>query len=331
MRAPDGFGRPGTRAWTLLFETPMNILLLVNPYSSSVTPRVRVAVQRLLKRDHDVRVVETSRRDHAARVSRGAASDGTDIVVVLGGDGTLNEAANGLVGSSCALAPLPGGSTNVFARTLGLPDDPVESTEVLLEAIAHARIRSVGLGAVNGRYFLFHVGVGFDAAVVEQVERRGWWKRWAGHPLFMYSAFDTWLRRYDRVNPTMALHHSDGTVADAFFTIVANTNPYTYLGAKPFNVAREAGLDRPLASVAINTMQFTPFIRVIAQALLSERPLSTSPHVDYRVDLDRLVIRGHRPMPYQVDGDFLGEVEELRFEHRPDAIRLVEPAGSSGN
>ncbi|MFA9564520.1 MAG: diacylglycerol kinase family protein [Acidimicrobiales bacterium] len=304
----------------------MRILLLVNPFSSSVTPRGRVVIQKTLSADHDVTVAETSRRGHATRMARGATTDGTDVVVVLGGDGTLNEAANGLAGSACALAPLPGGSTNVFARTLGLPDDPVDATVVLLESLAAGRIEPAGLGVVNGRYFLFHVGVGYDAAVVEQVERRAQLKRWAGHPLFIYAAFDTWLRRYDRSRPRLAVHHADGAIVDdGYFTIVANTNPYTFLGTRPFEVAPEATLDRGLVAVTIRTMRAVPFLTVIGGALMGGGRVARSKRVDYRTDLSELTIQGYGPVPYQVDGDFLGEIDELRFRHEPDAIRLVLP------
>ena len=304
----------------------VRILLLVNPFSSSVTPRGRVVIQKALSADHDVTVAETSRRGHATRMARGATTDGTDVVVVLGGDGTLNEAANGLAGSRCALAPLPGGSTNVFARTLGLPDDPVDATVVLLESLAADRIGPAGLGVVNGRYFLFHVGIGYDAAVVEQVERRAQLKRWAGHPLFIYAAFDTWLRRYDRSRPRFAVHHADGAIVDdGYFAIVANTNPYTYLGTRPFEIAPEATLDRGLASVTIRTMRAVPFLRVIGAALRGGGRVARSKRVDYRTDLTELTVRGHGPIPYQVDGDYLGEIDELRFRHEPEAIRLVLP------
>ena len=173
----------------------MRILFIVNSVASSVTARRRVVIHKALSTDHDVTLAETSRRGHATRLAQSAARESYDLVVVLGGDGTLNEAANGLAGTDTALATLPGGSTNVFARILGLPDDSVDAVNVLLEALDAGNISRIGLGAVEGRYFLFHCGVGFDAAVVEQVERRGPWKRWAGHPLFMYAAIDTWIRR----------------------------------------------------------------------------------------------------------------------------------------
>src|ERR671911_2328126 len=121
----------------------MRVLLLVNSSASSVTPRSRVVIGKAISADHDVTVAETSRRGHAARLAQGATKDGTDVVVVLGGDGTLNEAANGLAGSRTALAALPGGSTNVFARTIGMTNDPIEATGQLLDALEQSHIRRV--------------------------------------------------------------------------------------------------------------------------------------------------------------------------------------------
>ena len=307
----------------------MKILLLVNSSASSVTARGRVVIQKALSADHDVTVAETSRRGHASRLAQGAAAAGTEVVVVLGGDGTLNEAANGLAGTDCALAPLPGGSTNVFARTIGLPNDPIEATGVLLDALGKGCLHRAGLGMVNGRYFLFHVGMGFDAAVVRQVERRAGLKRYAGHPLFVYAAFDTWFRHYDRTRPRFAVHHADGSVVDdGYFAMCFNTNPYTYLGNRPFNVAPEATLDRGLATVTLRTLSFGPFIGIIASALGSGSRLRHHRLVDYRTDLASVVVTGHGPFPYQVDGDYLGETERLELRHAPDAITMVVPEGS---
>ena len=285
-----------------------------------------MVIQKALSADHEVRVAETNRRGHATRLARGGANDGTDVVVVLGGDGTLNEAANGLAGTETALAPLPGGSTNVFARTMGLPDDPVEATALLLGALDGDHVAPVGLGSVNGRYFLFHVGMGFDAAVVQQVERRGTMKRWASHPLFAYSAVTTWLRHYDRSRPRLAVRHQDGTVIDdSYFSVVFNTNPYTYVGARPFNLAPDATLDRGLVSLSVRTLRPLPFAGLIGSALFSGAHLRSSRHTDYRTDLASLTVTGHGPVPYQVDGDYLGDTERLEFRHHPGILRLVRP------
>lgn len=307
----------------------MKLVLLVNSRASSVTPRARVVIGKALSADHEVTVAETSRRGHATRLARGAAASGVDVVVALGGDGTLNEAANGLAGTGCALAPLPGGSTNVFARTIGLPNDPIEATGVLLDALARRSIRRVGLGSVNGRYFLFHTGVGFDAAVVEQVERRSGLKRYAGHPLFVYAGVDTWIRHYDRSRPRFAVSFppeaGDDVIDDAYLTIVLNTNPYTFLGNRPLDLAPEATLDRGLAAVTVRTMAFTRFLPIIASALGRGALLRRSRWVDHRTDLPGLTVRAYGPVPYQVDGDHLGDAEELDFRHEPDVLDLVIP------
>ena len=167
--------------------------------------------------------------------------------MVLGGDGTLNEAANGLAGTDTALAALPGGSTNVFARIIGVPDDPIDAAGWLLDALDRGAVTRIGLGAADGRYFLFHCGVGFDAAVVEQVERRGPWKRWAGHPLFMYAAADTWMRPKYRRRPPISVLGADGeTLARGLFTVALNANPYTFVGSRGLNLVPEATLEAPL-------------------------------------------------------------------------------------
>jgi len=308
----------------------MKVLLLVNASASSVTARSRVVIQKALSADHEVTVAETSRRGHAARLALGAAQTGTEVVVVLGGDGTLNEAANGLAGTRCALAPLPGGSTNVFARTIGLPNDPIEATGVLLEALAQGSIRRVGLGSVNGRYFLFHVGMGFDAAVVAQVERRAGLKRYAGHPLFVYAGFATWFRHYDRSRPRFAVHFPDGDVVDdGYLAICLNTNPYTYLGNRPLDLAREATLDRGLACVTLRTLAFGQTLRLVGSALGRGRLLRTSRWADHRTDLTEVTVEGYGPFPYQVDGDYLGETEHLHLRHEPDVLSLVMPTAAS--
>jgi len=274
---------------------------------------------------HDITLAETNRRGHATRLAQSAARDGYDIVAVLGGDGTLNEAANGLAGSTTALAPLPGGSTNVFARILGLPDDSLEAAEVILDAIESGSIDRIGLGSVEGRYFLFHCGVGFDAAVVEQVEKRGPWKRWAGHPLFIYAAVDTWLRRVDRKKPPLKVIGPRGTPpATGFFTVVMNANPYTFLGNRPFDLVKEADLDQPLAVITLGKLKLST-LAPVALAALTGNDLRNKRNVDVRTGVRSLVIEADPPTPYQVDGDHLGASRRLRFAWTPDHMSLVRP------
>jgi diacylglycerol kinase family enzyme len=304
----------------------VKVLLLVNTSASSVTARARVVIGKALSADHRVTVAETIRRGHARRLAQGAAAEGVEVVAVLGGDGTLNEAANGLAGTQTALAVLPGGSTNVFARTIGLPNDPVEATGLLLAGLARRAFRRVGLGSVNGRYFLFHVGMGFDAAVVQQVERRSGLKRFAGHPLFVYAAFATWFRHYDRSRPRFAVHHADGSVIDdGYFGVCLNTNPYTFLGNRPLNVAPGLGLDDPLTMLTLRTLALGPLLGAAASVLGQGARLPRQRCVDHRSGVREVLVTGHGPFPYQVDGDYLGETERLALRHEPDTLTLLVP------
>lgn len=306
----------------------MRVLLIVNASASSVTERARVVIHKALAADHDVTMAETSRRGHATMLAQGAAADGVEVVVVLGGDGTLNEAANGLAGTSTALGVLPGGSTNVFARTIGMTNDPLEATGELLGALARGSIRRVGLGSVNGRCFLFHVGLGFDAAVVARVERRGALKRYAGQALFVASAINTWFRHYDRGRPWFLLTATtaDGRehrVEEGYFGIVLNSNPYTFFGGRPLDVVPGAGLDGPLSVVAFRRLNLVTLAPVAAAALRGKGVRGRG--ITELTEVVSASVKPFRPLPYQVDGDYLGEAEQLELRFEPEALRLVLP------
>ncbi|MCJ7438776.1 MAG: hypothetical protein MUP97_13570 [Acidimicrobiia bacterium] len=305
----------------------MRLLLIVNPTASSMTPRRRVKVQQLLGEHHRLEVAETYRRGHATRLARTAARDGIDVVVVAAGDGTLNEAADGLIGTETALAPLPGGSTNVFARTLGIPHSIIPATEQLMVSLDAQSFQRVGVGAGNGRHFLFHLGAGFDAEVIEQVERRHWVKRWLAHPVFAVTAATTFLRGFDRERPAYRVEDADGTpIADGYFAIVSNTKPYAFFGPRPLTVTHEAGLDRALALTMFTRLEVGPTIAAIGSALARGKRLSKNDAVLQRADLETLTFVAYQgPFPWQVDGDYLGEVERLEVHYVPDCLTLVVP------
>ena len=309
-------------------QGPVRLLLVVNSFASSVTARNTVVVHQNLSRHHNVQVVETNRRGHATRFAQDAARRGLDAVVAFGGDGTLNEVATGVAGSETALAVLPGGSTNVFARTLGMPNDPALAVQQLVTALDRENIVPVGLGNVNGRYFCFHTGIGFDAAGVRTVERRASVKRWLGHPLFVGAALQTWAFGYSRKDPHFSVAIGEETPTRGFFTIVMNTNPYTFLGNKPLNLSPQTTLDNGLSVVTFTSLSATGILGSLGKALL-RGGIENSKRVTIHERVKALSITDERPFPYQLDGDYLGETNDLRFTHVPEAVRLVMPVAET--
>src|SRR5919202_1636828 len=172
------------------------MLVIVNPYATTVSDRLRNLVVYALGSRYAVEAIDTQERGHAVQICREAASEGYDVVVAFGGDGTVNEAANGLAGSRTALTALPGGSNNVFVKELGIPTDVVDATEHLLERADHWQPRAIDLGVMNGRYFTFAAGMGLDASVVERVDRHPALKGRFGPFYFVEAAVATFLSRY---------------------------------------------------------------------------------------------------------------------------------------
>jgi diacylglycerol kinase family enzyme len=259
------------------------------------------------------------------RLARGASDDGAEAVVVLGGDGTLNEAANGLAGTKTALGVLPGGSTNVFARTIGHTNDPLDATAELLDAMDSNRRRRIGLGKANNRYFLFHVGVGFDAAVVETVEKRSSLKRYAGHPLFVWSSLLTWAKFGERKSPRFSVRFNNNDVVDSYLTICLNSNPYTYLGNMPFNIAPGLDFEHGMTVVSVKSLRFPSLTGLVASALLAGKRLRHNPKADFREDVQSCEVTGYGKFPYQLDGDYLGDVDALSLRHEPEILDVLMP------
>jgi diacylglycerol kinase family enzyme len=311
----------------------VRLLLIVNGSATSVTPLRRVVIHKALAADHEVELAETSGRGHAVSLARQAASEGADAVVVLGGDGTLNEAANGLAGSETALGVLPGGSTNVFARTLGMSTDPIEATGSLLAALASRHIAPVGLGRAGERYFLFHAGMGFDAAVVERAERHHPLKRRVGPGLFVASAIAEWIGPYDRRHPHFKAtgRPAEGgeapSVEDGYLGICLNTNPYTYLGSRPLDLVPGTGLGSRLSMVVLRGLGLSVMLPALLRALRGGRSGRLSRKAEVWRDLAGIEVQAIGPLRHQVDGECLGEVGTLDIAYEPAALRLVLPLG----
>lgn len=299
-------------------------VLITNPEATTVTTRTRDVIARALSSDLVVDVAETKRRGHAQHLAAGAVHEGYDLVLVLGGDGTLNEVLNGVAGTDTPLGVLPGGGTNVFARTHGLPKDPVEATAVVLERIREgAPPKRINLGMVNGRYFGFIAGVGYDAAVVRQVERRFRLKKAIGEWYFVSTALRTYFFAYNTREAPITLRLPDGTEhGDLRALVCGNSNPFTFLGDRPFQVTPLADAERGLDVTGVRSLKVHQILRIVWRAF------GSGGHIHLRNvvgghDLDRFEVIGTHPLPLQVDGDFVGEASRFEFTSVPNALSLL--------
>jgi diacylglycerol kinase family enzyme len=300
------------------------MLLIVNPYAATVSDRLRHLVVYALKGRYEVDAVDTEARGHATELCREAAHEGYDVVVAFGGDGTVNESANGLLGSPTPLCALPGGSANVFAKILGIPGELVDATEHMLAMADDWRVRKVDVGVVNDRLFTFNSGVGLDASVVEQVDARPHLKARFGPYFFTWKAFGA-ARRYVLKAPRMQVETKHGTMP-AVTAIVQNGAPFTYFHEKPIDIAEGARLDSG-ALVGALLGRATPLAMssIALRALSPRASVVGNRQITGLQDLTELTVRSAdgRPLPLQVDGDFLGEVHEARYSIKPRALSVV--------
>jgi diacylglycerol kinase family enzyme len=301
------------------------MLIIVNPYATTVSDRLRHLVVYALQGRFEVDAVDTEDRGHATELCREAAHEGYDVVVAFGGDGTVNEAANGLLGSSTPLCCLPGGSANVFGKILGIPGDLVDATEHLLAMADDWRPRTVDLGVVNGRCFTFASGLGLDASVVERVDANPRMKARLGAYFFTWVAVTTFLRRY-LLSPPRLRVDAAGKTLEGVTAIVQNGSPFTYFHDRPIEIADGAALDSgKLAAGVLHraTLVSMPFI---AWRAFSRRArVVRHRQVTGLQDMSELTVRSAdgRPLPLQVDGDYLGEVEEARYSILPDTLHVI--------
>ena len=321
--------RVGHRGIVRVSFAAVLLRLVVNPIASSVTSHARMPVVEALKAEHDLDIVETEGRGDAVRLAREAVEHGVDVVVVLGGDGTLNEAAAGLIGTTTALAPLPGGSTNVFARTLGVAHDPIKATAQLLRSLAARAFRRIGLGVAmqtdgTDRPFLFHLGLGFDAAVVNAMEQRWYLKRYLAHPAFVVAAVDTWLRHFDR-DTRICVSSGEDVIAFGPYAVVSNSDPYTYVLRRRLTISPDASLDRALAVTVLHHLGASLVVRAALSGIGTGRFVASTPDITQRGDLTRLSVTADRPFGWQVDGDYLGTLTNLDVRYEHDALSLVVP------
>jgi len=305
----------------------MRAVLIVNPAATRTTVRSREVLANALRAELNLDVVVTAHRGHATEVARNASKSGTDLVIALGGDGTVNEAVNGLLESGPnpngpRLAVVPGGSTNVFARALGLPNDPIEATGQLLDALRAGRARQVGLATADGRWFTFCAGLGLDAEVVGDVEsRRSSGARLSG-PLFVRTALARFYRETERAEPGLTVYARDeAPIEGVFMLIVQNTAPWTYLGDRRIDPCPGASFDTGLDLFGLTRLRTLSTARHARQLLRSRQPHGKD--VVGRHDVAALTVRASRPTALQLDGEAVGVRDHVEFVSHPMALSVV--------
>ena len=301
------------------------MLVIVNPYATTMSDRLKHLVVYALQGRYDVTAVDTQRKGHAIELVAEAARESYDVVVAFGGDGTVNEAANGLAGTGTPLTCLPGGSNNVFCKMLGIPNDVVDATEHLLRLPDRWEPRPVDLGRVNGRAFTFAAGMGLDASVVERVDANPDMKRRFGHWYFTEKAVGTFMRKYVVRPPKLSTSVDGADPIDGVSVFFQNGQPYTYFKERPINLTEGARLDSgDLAGVVLTRANPVDVPTVLVRAL-STAPMPEHRRVEAFEGAHEVVIRSGdgRPVPWQVDGDHVGDDDEVRVTVEPGALRIV--------
>ncbi|MFI6298303.1 diacylglycerol/lipid kinase family protein [Nonomuraea sp. NPDC050790] len=312
----------------------MRAMLLVNPKATTTNSRTRDVLIRALGAAVDLTVEETGYRGHAAALAAKATAKGFDTVAVLGGDGTVNETVNGLLNTAAttaterpALIVIPGGSANVFARALGLPNDPVEATGAVLEALRDDRRRIVSLGHARwedeSRYFTFCSGMGYDAEVIRAVEGL----RGTGRKATPARYVNTALRHYvatDKRTPAMTLTGPGiPTAHGIFMAIISNTSPWTYVGTRAVTPTPWASFETGLDLLGLQRLGLPTMLPLIRQILTESDRLPSGRHLVQLHDEAEFTLTAERPVAFQLDGDYLGERESITFRATPNALQVL--------
>jgi diacylglycerol kinase family enzyme len=267
-------------------------------------------------------------------------SDKFGLVMTLGGDGTVNEAVNGLLGDANqpggshepppapedlpALAALPGGNANVFTRSLGLPADPVDAASRLIADLAAGNERYIGLGTANGRYFTFNAGLGLDAEVVRAVEGRRAAGRLLTPALYAMTGLGQYYRVTDRRSPAISITEPDGiSPTPVYACFVSNSAPWTYLGSRPVFTNRDASFDTGLDLLALRSLGTVATARTLRRMLTRRTGPPRGRSVLSGHDLPAIELRASRPVAFQLDGEYVGEAEEVSLCSMSDALRVI--------
>ena len=315
----------------------MRAVLIVNPNATSTTPAGRDLVAHALESRVGLVVTHTDHRGHAIEIAEAAKRDGTDVIIVHGGDGTVNEVVNGLLGTPGpdrpaadtlpAVAVVPGGSANVFARALGISPDPIEATNQLIDLLGAHRgaWRRIGLMDCVERWAVFTAGMGVDGDVVAAVEAQRAKGRKVTAGRYIRIAVREMLGSV-RDEPLLTVHLPDREpVPGVHFAFVSNASPWTYANARPVWTNPDTTFETGLGVFAVTTMNVAANLLVVRR-MLSKKARIKGKHLIREDNLPWVRITSAEPIACQVDGDFLGMRDDMTFTAVPQALAVVAPA-----
>jgi diacylglycerol kinase family enzyme len=303
----------------------LRLALIANPHASRFSGRQRDRVVAALAAAHKLEVLQTGHPGQATELARQATAGGAEVVAVLGGDGTVNEVVNGLRDSAAALGLLGGGRVNVVARGLGLPADPDRAAARLLELLAAGARRRLTLGLAGERCFALNADLGLGGVIVREVERRQRAKQLYGDRAYVAAGLKALLVDYDRDHPHLTVHLPDGRPPlRGFFALVGNGDPFTYLGRRPFRPTPQAAWDDGLDLLVGQTMATRSLVRALT-GMLSPRPRAGYPGLPVLHDIDGFSVSADIPLPFQLDGEYVGDRASVTFGCRRAALAVVAP------
>lgn len=318
----------------------MRAVLIVNPNATSTTAAGLALLAHALESRVRLAVERTDHRGHAIEIAQQSARDGVDVVIVHGGDGTVNEVVNGLLGSPGgagpanvqrrvpAVAVVPGGSANVFARSLGIPHDPIDATNLLIDLLgehgASTTWRRIGLMDCGERWGVFTAGMGVDGEVVAAVEARRRKHKGVTATRYIRSAIPTVLRSARR-EPTLTLELPDrDPVTGVHFVFVSNASPWTYANARPVYTNPDCRFETGLGVFGTTSMSVWRNLGLVRRMLAKGADIKAA-HLVRDDNVAWVRITSDTPIATQIDGDYIGLREEMTFRAVPDALDVVAP------
>ncbi|KUI48543.1 diacylglycerol kinase [Mycobacterium sp. GA-1199] len=313
----------------------MRAVLIVNPNATSTTPAGRDLLAHALESRVKLTVAHTDHRGHAIEIARESARDGVDVLIVHGGDGTVNEVVNGIleVGGPGAAAPavgvVPGGSANVFARALGISPDPIEATNQLIDLLSEYRRRKtwrrIGLMDCGERWGVFTAGMGVDGDVVAAVEAQRAKGRAVTASRYVRVAIREVLAS-TRKEPSLTVHLPDREpVGGVHFAFVSNASPWTYANARPVWTNPMTTFETGLGVFATTSMNVWGNLMLVRR-MLSKKARIQAKHLLRDDDLPWLQVTSEAPVACQIDGDYVGLRDSMMFTAVPDALGVLAPA-----